>query len=386
MSLDQLGDKSYALRNLWEATFCDEKHNQLEWTTGLMVSTNIPKLRFIVEPVLAGSSKGYKGWELPDALSIVMRETSDHSLEKYLDEWMMGESGVFNPETGAFRIQDTSDFLYRDIKVRTFYYKFTSGENINVRIHEAIQRGADEFIIQVNNETKNLTGLELSIKSQEYLREQAYTVMAQEYAGGNFKLTEKQEHINANKTLIVEKKQVIPVVDKLVSLANGVANQVVSKIPLSNLTRAILPPLVIPPPLLRVPVSTGAPPPIPRHLKIPVKFDTPTPSKKQNRIELYDIREKEDSKITDLKFDMSADIRKVSFDAVQSTSEKIVEITGGEAMNAKKWKAEEVTTALVTYTCAIESYDVGTYDYQTGEGVQYTINLPVCDIKIEHES
>jgi hypothetical protein len=66
--------------------------------------------------------------------------------------------------------------------------------------------------------------------------------------------------------------------------------------------------------------------------------------------------------------------------------EKIVEITGGEAINAKKWKAEEVTTALVTYTCAIESYDIGTYDYQTGEGVQYTINFPVCDIKIEHES
>jgi hypothetical protein len=386
MSLDQLGDKSYALRNLWEATLFDEKHNPLDWTTGLMISTNIPKLRFIVEPVLAGSSKGYKGWELPDALNIAMRETSDHSLEKYLDEWMMGKSGVFNPETGAFRIQDTPDFLYRDIRVRTFYYKFTSGENINVKIHEAIQRGADEFIIQVNNETKKLTGLELSIKSQEYLREQAYTVMAHEYAGGKFNISEKQEHVKLNPILIVEKKQVIPVVDKMVALANGVVNQAVSKIPLSNLTRAILPPLVIPPPLLRVPVATGSPPPIPRQLKIPVKFDTPAPSKKQNQTELYNIREKEDSKITDLKFDMSADIRKVSFDTVQSTSERIVEITGGEAVNAKKWKAEEVTTALVTYTCAIESYDIGTYDYQTGEGVQYTINLPVCDIKIEHES
>jgi hypothetical protein len=267
MSLDQLGDRSYALRNLWEATLFDEKHNPLDWTTGLMVSTNIPKLRFIVEPILAGSSKGYKGWELPDALSIVMRETSDHSLEKYLDEWMMGESGIFNPKTGAFRIQDTPDFLYRDIRVRTFYYKYTSGENINVKIHEAIQRGADEYIIQVSNETKNLTGLELSIKSQEYLREQAYTVMAHEYAKGNFKITDKQEHVKANRILIAEKKQVIPLVDKLTALASGVANQLVSKIPLSNLTRAIFPPLVIPPPLLRVPVVTGAPPPIPRHLK-----------------------------------------------------------------------------------------------------------------------
>jgi hypothetical protein len=299
---------------------------------------------------------------------------------------MTGESGIFNPETGAFRVQDTPDFLYRDIKVRTFYYKFTSGENINVKIHEAIQRGAEEYIIQVTNETKKLTGMELSIKSQEYLREEAFSVMAHEYAKGNFKITDKQEHRKLNPVLIVEKKQVIPIVDKLTALASGVANQLVSKIPLSNLTRAILPPLVIPPPLLRVPVATGSPPPIPKHLKVPVKFDVPALSNKQKQIELYNVRKKEDSKNTDLNFDMSTDIRKVSFDAVQSTAEKIIEITGGEAVNAKQWKTEEVTTALVTYTCAIESYDIGTYDYQTGDGVQYTISLPVCDIKIEHES
>jgi hypothetical protein len=350
-----------------------------------MVSTNIPKLKFTVESILAGSSKGYKGWELPDSLSIVMRETSDHFLEKYLDEWMTGKSGVFNPETGAFRVQDTSDFLYRDVRIRTFYYKYTSGEDISVKIHEAIQRGVDEYIFQVNNETKNLTGLELSIKSQEYLREQAYTVMAHEYAKSDFKTTNKQEHIKANKTLIVEKKQVIPLVDKLTSLAGGIANQLVSKIPLSNLTRAVLPPLVIPPPLLRIPVATGSPPPIPRHLKIPIRLNTPTSSKRQKKIELYNVRKEENSKTTDLKFDMSVDIRKVIVDAVQSTTEKVIEITGGEAKNAKKWSAEEVTTALVTYNCAIESYDIGTYDYQTGEGVQYTVNLPICDIKIEHE-
>jgi hypothetical protein len=358
MSLEQLGSQSYALRNLWEATLFDEKHNPLNWTTGLMVSTNIPKLKFTVESTLAGSSKGYKGWELPDALSITMRETTGHSLEKYLDEWMMGESGIFNPKTGAFRVHDTPDFLYRDIKVRTFYYKFTSGENINVKIYEAIQRGAEEYLIQVNNEAKKLTGLELSIKSQEYLREQAYAVMSHEYAKGNFKIADKQEALEINPILIVEKKQVIPIADKLTALASGVANQAVSKIPASNLTCAVVPPLVIPPPLLRLPVATGSPPPIPRHLKIPVRFDVPTLSEKQNQIELYSIKEKKDSKITDLNFDMSAEIRKLSFNAVQFTAEKIVEITGGEAVNAKQWTAEEVTTALVSYTCAIEGYDI----------------------------
>jgi hypothetical protein len=386
MSLDQLGDKSYALRSLWEATLFDEKHNPLDWTTGLMMSTNIPKLRFIVESILAGSSKGYRGWELPDALNIVMRETTDHALEKYLDEWMTGKTGVFNPESGAFRKQNSVDFLYRNVRIRTFYYKYTSGEHINVKIHEALQRGADDYIIQVTNETKNLTGLELSIASQEYLREQAYTVLEKEYARGNFKIIQQQDYVKANPVLFVKQKQVIPVVDKLAALVSGVANQLVSKIPLSNLTRAIMPPLVVPPPLLRIPVATGTPPPIPRRLKIPVRLDTPRPSGKQKQIELYNVREKKDSKNSDLKFDISADIKKVSFNVVQQTEEKIVEITGGEATNAKKWKVEEVTTALVTYTCAIESYDIGTYDYQTGEGVQYTINLPVCDIKIEHET
>jgi hypothetical protein len=323
-----------------------------------MVSTNIPKLRFIVESILAGSSKGYRGWELPEALNIVMRETTNHALEKYLDEWMMGKTGVFNPESGAFRTQDSADFLYRDVRIRTFYYKYTSGENIDVKIHEAIQWGADEYIIQVSNETKKLAGMELSVKSQEYLHEQAYAIISHEYANGN-------------SVLIVDKKQVIPLVDKLTALASSIVNQRTSKIPLSNLTRAISPPLVIPPPLLRVPVATGSPPPIPRHLKIPVKFDVRTPLKKQKQ--------------TDMKFDISEDIQKVSFNAVQQTAEKIIEITGGDAVNAKKWKAVEVTTALITYTCAIESYDIGTYDYQTGDSVQYTINLPICDIKIEHE-
>jgi hypothetical protein len=384
MSIEQLGSKSYALRSLWEATLFDEKHNPMDWTTGLMVSTNIPKLRFTVESILAGSSKGYKGWELPETLNIVMWETSDHSLEKYLDGWMTGKSGVFNPQTGAFRVQDTSDYLYRDVRVRTFYYKYVSGKNINVKIREAIRRGADEYIIQINSETKKLTGLELSIKSREYLREQAYTAMSHEYANGNLVTANGQEHIEPNRRLMVEKKQVIPLVDKLTALTGGVANQLVSKIPLSNLTRAVLPPVVIPPPLLRVPVATGSPPPIPRHLKVPVKLGTSASSKNQKQIDIYNVERKEDSNAVDLKFDMSADIRKVSFNAVQSTAERIVEITGGKAVNAKKWTAEEVTTSLVTYTCAIESYDVGTYDYQTGDGVQYTINLPICDIKVEY--
>jgi hypothetical protein len=138
MSLEQLGSKSYALRNFWEATLFDEKQNPMDWTTGLMLSTNIPKLKFIVESILAGSSKGYRGWELPDSLNLTMRETSDHALERYLDEWMTGNTGVFNPETGAFRVQDSPDFLYRKVRVRTFYYKFTSNKSLSEEATTAI--------------------------------------------------------------------------------------------------------------------------------------------------------------------------------------------------------------------------------------------------------
>ena len=359
MSLEQLGEKSYALRNLWEATLFNEKKEPLNWTTGLMVSTNIPKLKFIVEPILSGSSKGYRGWDLPDSLNLVMRETTDHSLEQYLDEWMIGKTGIFNPKTGAFRVQSSEDFLYRNVQVRTFYYRYTSGESINVKIQETIQRSAEDYITKVTNETKKLTGVEVSLAQKEYMKNQAYSVMTQEY-------------VKANPVQAVEQQQVIPLVDKLTALAGGIANQVVSRIPLSNLTRAVLPPLVVPPPLLKVPIPTGAPPPIPHHITSPIN--------------LYRVSEKRNEKVTNMKFDNSAEIQKVSFDAVQKMTEKIVEISGGEAVNAKKWKAEEVTTALVTYTCAIEGYDIGTYDYATGEGVQYTVNLPVCDIQIEHKT
>jgi hypothetical protein len=382
MSLEQLGSQSYALRNLWEATLSDEKHNPAPWTTALMVSTNIPKLRFAVEPILAGSSKGYKGWELPDSLSLVMRETSDHSLEKYLDKWMTGSEGVFNPGTGAFRIHTTPDSLYRKVVVRTFYYTYTSGEDIAVKVHEAIQRGAKEYIFQVSEKTEEVIGKPLSIKAQEYLRDQAYTIMTKEYAKGNYMFVRKQEIVAPNPVPFVEKKQVVPIVDKLTALTSGVVNQMASRVSLSDLTRAVMPPVVIPPPLLRVPVATGSPPPIPQWRLNRERLTAVNPSETSRQINLYDVLRKKRSKSTDLRFDRLNTIRKVAFDAVQSTEEKIVKITGGEAVNAKTWKAREVETSRVTYTCAIEGYDIGTYDYQTGEGVQYTISLPVCDIAI----
>ena len=125
MSIEQLGEKEFARRNLWEATLFDERLNPLLWTTGLIRSTNIPKLQFVIEDIFAGTSKGYLGWRLPDNLSLSMWETSDHQVEKYLDEWMMGRTGVFNPATGAFRVQPNENFIYRNVRIKTFIYDLT---------------------------------------------------------------------------------------------------------------------------------------------------------------------------------------------------------------------------------------------------------------------
>jgi hypothetical protein len=62
----------------------------------------------------------------------------------------------------------------------------------------------------------------------------------------------------------------------------------------------------------------------------------------------------------------------------------LVEFAAGEAIHAKQWMASEKTTSLITYNTAIEGYDIGTYDYSTGDGVSYTLNLAVRDIKIEY--
>jgi hypothetical protein len=199
MSIEQLGEKEFARRNLWEATLFDENHNPLIWSTGLIKSINIPKLQFTIEDIFAGTSKGYLGWKLPDNLSVSIWETSDHQVEKYLDEWMLGKTGVFNPESGAFRVQPSEDYLYRDVKIKTFIY--------------------------------------------EYIESKPYRV------------------------------------------------------------------------------------------------------KKENTA---------------------------------------VELASGESVYAKQWRAVEKTTSLITYSTAIEGYDIGTYDYTTGDGVSYTVNLAVRDFKIEY--
>jgi hypothetical protein len=404
VSIEQLGEKEFARRNLWEATLFDEKHNPLAWSTGLIRSTNIPKLQFSIEDIFAGTSKGYVGWKLPDNLSLSVWETSDHRMEKYLDEWMVGKTGVFNPETGAFRVQASEDCLYRDVRIKTFIYEYSEGKPYQIKKRDAVSA----LFLVMRDGLKEQLG-SVTVEQQEYIHAASEIAVSEmeKIIASQHESAVVQEKTNSNsndaifitqttpmqKIAIVEKKQVIPVLDKITAAIGGLANQAVARIPLleSDITRRIIPPVIIPPPLMRVPVMTGTPVPQPPMVrgKIVRLQDKIIPVTKSGTVQLHD-RIAESVKERD----------RVILQAVQEQNQKrdltilegirkkaedvLVDLAAGEAVNAKQWKASEKTTSLITYSTAIEGYDIGTYDYSTGDGVSYTVNLAVRDIKVEY--
>jgi len=126
MSIDAaFNNVSIALKNFWEACFMDEEGRPLSWTMPLITSINTPRLKLIVTSTDGGAMKAYTGYELPDNISIIMYETPDKKVEKYLDGWMFGPKGVFNKETGKFRSRGKGEVsnIYRKIKFSTFIYE-----------------------------------------------------------------------------------------------------------------------------------------------------------------------------------------------------------------------------------------------------------------------
>jgi len=404
MSVDQIGEKEFARRNLWEATLLDANHNPLLWSTGLIKSTNIPKLQFTIDDIYAGTSKGYTGWKLPDNLSLSIWETSDHMVEKYLDEWMIGRTGVFNPETGAFRIQPKEDFIYRDVKIKTFIYEYTESKPYQVKKKNVVSA----LFLAMMEGLQEQTG-PVSIDQQEYIHAVSEIAMKEieRVVANQHDSVTVQERINANdntltfvtqktpmqKIVMVEKKQVIPVLDKVTAAIGGLVNNAVARVPFSDLSRQLIPPVVIPPPLMRIPVPTGTPTPqLPMVQGKYVRLqDRILPNTKSKTIQLQDrIVESSQERNKMIRQAIDESKQKVALQIVEGIQKKVedvlIDFTSGEATRAKEWKASEKTTSLVTYSTAIEGYDIGTYDYTTGDGVSYTVNLAVRDIKIEYPS
>jgi hypothetical protein len=412
MSLDQIGSEEFARRNLWEATLFDENHNPLIWSTGLIKSTNIPKLSFTIEDILAGTSKGYAGWKLPDNLSIGIWETSNHTVEKYLDEWMTGKTGVFNPGTGAFRVQPNEDYLYRDVRVKTFIYTYTESTPYAVKRKQFVSEVSGYLEEAAGNITKRILEnrakpITAAVKNYIHAASEIAVSEMEKIMAGQYSSAIVHEKTAANdnpvkfiaqktpmqKVVMVEKKQVIPVLDKITAAIGGLANQAVARIPAieSDITRRLIPPVVVPPLLMRVPVPTGSP--FPQLSMIAGKWvqlqDRIVPVTASKVIQLHDqIKESSRAKNTVIFPAISAQKQEAVLQLIEGVREKagsmLIDFASGESSYARQWKASEKTTSLVTYSTAIEGYDIGTYDYSTGDGVSYTVNLAVRDIKIEY--
>jgi len=345
MSLDQIFNKEFARRNLWEAMLFDHDHNPLLWSKGLIKSTNIPKLQFTIEDIYAGSSKGYLGWKLPDNLSLTIWETSDHQVEKYLDEWMVGKTGVLNPNDDSngvrFRVQP-ENYLYRDVQIKTFIYQYVAGKPYGVKRQEHTR-----------------------VQNVPYVEEKQYMPKDYKKQGKSQEITlKKLNHPLINPPSLtglpnVPKISLPSSLPKISIPPLGTPSLNAPSFPkisfptmpkessMDTITLPIFPfppednstliqkpvlPEVTPPELLCIPVSTGSPQP----------YSVPS-------------------------------------DIVEEIS-----LLGGETTHAKQWTAIEKITSIVTYSTAIEGYDIGTYDYTTGDGVSYTVNLAIRDIKIEY--
>ena len=404
MSIEQIGEKEFARRNFFEATLYDEKHNPLVWSTGLIKSINIPKISFTTEDIYAGTNKGYLGWKLPDNISLSIWETSDHQVEKYLDDWMLGKNGVFDPENSIFRAHDTEDNIYRDLRVKTFIYKYTEGSSYQAKkmdvvtaLYLTLKSGLTEQIGPV------------TIEQQEYIQaisEMAVTEVEKRIESQENSITIK-EKVNANennigfvkqntqmqKIAVVEQKQIAPIVGNLVAAVNGLLGNAVPRIPIlpSDLTRKFTPPVIIPPPLIRVPIPTGTPfPQVAVTLGKPIQLqDRISPITRSKEIRYHDniSGSSNDHRLTirDSTPEKKSKNLLTIIDGIEKKAEEIlIDFAEGAAVNAKRWKATEKTTSLIKYETAIENYDIGGYDYSTGDGVSYTVNLAVRDIKIEH--
>jgi hypothetical protein len=299
---------------------------------------------------------------------------------------MLGKNGVFNIEKGTFRVQPSEDYLYRDVRVKTFIYEYTESTPYKVKKQNVIS----ELALHMKNGLQKISG-KVTIEQQENIKkisELAVSEVESILANQNSSVFVTQQTA-PQKIIAVSRKQVIPVLDKVAAAVSSLVNQAVTRIPLaeSDITRKIIPPVVIPPPLLHVPVPTGSPilqPPM-INGKIVALQKNVKPSTQEAFVKILPgpgkVNTSQKVQLT-IAPGVESNIQTIN-EYTKKAEEVLVEFASGEAYNAKQWKASEKLTSAITYSTAIEGYDIGTYDYTTGDGVSYTINLAVRDIQID---
>jgi hypothetical protein len=345
---------SIALKNLWQACLMDEEGKSLDWTQPLITSINTPRLKFLVTTTDGGAMKAYTGYELPDNISITIYETPDRKVEKYLDGWMFGPKGVFNKDTGKFRTRAAGEAtnIYRCVKFSTLFWKNedpAAGQSAGTK-----QKDPDvqESSANVKNKSPNVEEKSANVKNK--------SPKTQEFSA----LVMKQEVKDPYLKPIIASQQIA---SQLTSLVSGAANQMLDHIPAMAVGR-----VVIPPPLIKKPLQPSAAAPM--WIK-----NIETSVKKVRTLEAA--TEELVSSIKTRKTLESGDEQEVSSIKNRET------FTSGderEETTIKKFAHRERIVCTTTYTCAIEGYEVATYDYETGGPVSYTVNLAVLNYKPEY--
>lgn len=316
---ETFGSTSIALRPHWEMVLCDETGSPMDWTRPLVKSTNAPRLKLLVENKDGGTRPAFVGYELPDALQIEMYETTDHKVEQYLDSWLFGEKGAFNLEKGVFRSLESLDNIYRNIIFTTTKYKVE-------------EDGA--YAVAAKEVTNSLM---------------AVFAKRSECNTGVFKAILNTEIARIFAEPIIEKQQIAAIITGAASQA---INQTVGN--LSFMTGGIVKPnpVVIPPPTVMAIKSFP--------VVLPKVLVTPATKTVKAKVISFD----------ELKL-------------VGNIAERIREIKLSGESSVKKFKASEVVTSRVTYKCLLQDFDIGTYDYDAGGPVTYTVTLPIYDYKAE---
>lgn len=356
--IEEIEKDDHALKPFFDVVLYDENDQPLSWTKGLVQSVNYPTFSFVVNDQNAGTSRGYEGWALPDALSITMYETRKRELEKYLLDWAFGEKGIFDLDNGNFRAVEKESYLFRQIMFRTTTFEVSLRGKLE---HAAIDI-SDVVAYSLKTAIDSLVGGKLTLQVKDFITEKS-----KEFANNVL-----QENMKKKENILLTNKQQIPLLDKLIKIGETAANQLTSRVPLG---RSISVPVVIPPPLLEVPVSMNL------NLKSIVgealNF-TPKPNLKVGKG--FTSGKKS---LTSSRLGGASSARR----SVLSTTEGVKALKEGakkvdQILNRlPKATSKEVATSTSIYKVALQSYSADSYSYETGGAVSYTLTLPLVDYK-----
>ena len=356
--IEEIEKDDHALKPFFDVVLYDENDQPLSWTKGLVQSVNYPTFSFVVNDQNAGTSRGYEGWTLPDALSITMYETRKRELEQYLLDWAFGEKGIFDLDNGNFRAVEKESYLFRQIMFRTTTFEVSLQGKLE---HAAIDI-SNVVAYSLKTAIDSLAGGKLTLQMEDFIAEKS-----EEFANNIL-----QENMKKKENILLMKKQQMPIVDKLIKMGEMVTNQLTSRVPLG---RSISVPVVIPPPLLQVPANMNF------NLKSIVgealNF-TPKPNLKAGKGFTSGLRILSTSGLGGSSSTSKSVLSTAEgMRALKEGAKKVDQILS----QLPKATSKEIATSTSIYKVALQSYSADSYSYETGGAVSYTLNLPLVDYK-----